>query len=86
MLFFRVKLGAPTRELYIDDKWYQCYFGGPSISVDLNGQKVNVQLDGPPPQVKIGTVKRIDLVYAKTYIVINAGIKTPIYLDSKTQV
>lgn len=82
---YRIKLGAPTRELYVDDRWYECYFGGMPVTVDLGGKKVSVKLEGPPPHVKIGTVKRTDLVVAKINLIINARNMVPVFLDSKPQ-
>ncbi|XP_034189307.1 pcf11 cleavage and polyadenylation factor subunit isoform X1 [Osmia lignaria lignaria] len=82
----RIKLGAPTRELYVDDRWYECYFGGMPVTVDLGGKKVSVKLEGPPPHVKIGTVKRTDLVVAKINLIINARNMVPVFLDSKPQI
>ncbi|XP_011308584.1 uncharacterized protein [Fopius arisanus] len=82
----KIRLGAPTRELYIDDRWYECYFGGPPITVDLGSKKVSIKLEGPPPQVKIGSVKRTDLVIAKINLIINARTMVPVFLDSKPQV
>lgn len=81
----RVKLGAPTRELWIDDLWYECYFGGPPITIYLSGKKVSVKLEGPVPQVKIGNVKRTDLVVAKINLIINARNMVPVFLDAKPQ-
>lgn len=85
LLTDRIKLGAPTRELYVDDKWYQCYFGGSPILVDLGNKKVGIKLDGPPPQVKIGLVKRSDLVVGKINLIINARSMVPVFLDAKRQ-
>ncbi|XP_015117848.1 uncharacterized protein LOC107041696 isoform X2 [Diachasma alloeum] len=82
----KIKLGAPTRELYIDDRWYECYFGGPPITVDLGSKKVGIKLEGPPPQVKIGSVKRTDLVIAKINLIINARTMVPVFLDAKPQI
>ncbi|XP_025986831.1 uncharacterized protein LOC105195218 isoform X2 [Solenopsis invicta] len=82
----RIKLGAPTRELYVDDRWYECYFGGMPITIELGGKKVSVKLEGPPPQVKIGTVKRTDLVVAKINLIINARNMVPVFLDAKPQI
>ncbi|KAK2584744.1 hypothetical protein KPH14_007075 [Odynerus spinipes] len=82
----RIKLGAPTRELYVDDRWYECYFGGMPVTIELGGKKVNVKLEGPPPQVKIGTVKRTDLVVAKINLIINARNMVPVFLDAKPQI
>ncbi|XP_047352069.1 pre-mRNA cleavage complex 2 protein Pcf11 isoform X1 [Vespa velutina] len=82
----RIKLGAPTRELYVDDRWYECYFGGMPVTIELGGKKVNIKLEGPPPQVKIGTVKRTDLVVAKINLIINARNMVPVFLDAKPQI
>ncbi|XP_070159553.1 pre-mRNA cleavage complex 2 protein Pcf11 isoform X3 [Polyergus mexicanus] len=82
----RIKLGAPTRELYVDDRWYECYFGGMPITIELSGKTVSVKLEGPPPQVKIGTVKRMDLVVAKINLIINARNMVPVFLDAKPQI
>ncbi|XP_066589743.1 pre-mRNA cleavage complex 2 protein Pcf11-like isoform X2 [Prorops nasuta] len=81
----RIRLGAPTRELYVDDRWYECYFGGMPVMVDLGGKKVSVKLEGPPPQVKIGLVERTDLVIAKINLIINARNMVPVFLDAKPQ-
>ncbi|RZC34227.1 pre-mRNA cleavage complex 2 protein Pcf11, partial [Asbolus verrucosus] len=81
----KVRLGAPSREIFINGKPYECYFGGPGITIDLNGQMTVVKLDGPPPQVKIGTVKRMDLVAGKVNLIIDAKILVPVFLDAKVQ-
>ncbi|XP_016845564.2 uncharacterized protein LOC100121739 isoform X3 [Nasonia vitripennis] len=81
----RIKLGTPTRELYVDDKWYECYFGGRPIMVDLGNKQVSMKLEGPPPQVKIGNTKRTDLVVGKINLIINARNMVPVFLDSKPQ-
>ncbi|XP_051175876.1 uncharacterized protein LOC127291029 isoform X2 [Leptopilina boulardi] len=81
----RIKLGGPTRELYVDDRWYECYFGGPPISINLDGKMVSVKLEGPSPQVKIGSVKRTDLVVGKINLIINAKDMVPVFLDAKPQ-
>jgi pre-mRNA cleavage complex 2 protein Pcf11 len=44
-----------------------------------------VKLDGPPPQVKIGLVKRTDLVAGKINLVIDAKNMVPVFLDAKPQ-
>lgn len=81
----KIKLGGPTRELYIDGKWYECYFGGPGIGVELDGKVTVVKMEGPPPQVKIGTVTRSDLVGGKINLIIDAKNVVPIFLDAKVQ-
>ncbi|GLV35194.1 Pcf11 cleavage and polyadenylation factor subunit [Carabus blaptoides fortunei] len=81
----RIRLGAPTRELYIDGKWYECFFGGPGIGIEVDGKMHVVKMDGPPPHVKIGTVKRTDLVAGKINLIINARTMVPVFLDAKPQ-
>lgn len=81
----KIKLGAPTRELYIDDKWYECFFGGPGIGIEIDGKMHVVKMDGPPPHVKIGTTKRTDLVAGKINLIINARQMVPVFLDAKPQ-
>ena len=31
-----LKIGSPTRELYIDDRHYEVFFGGPAVRVSSN--------------------------------------------------
>lgn len=81
----RVRLGAPTRELYLDGKFYECYFGGPPIFTDLGGVKRSVKLEGPPPSVNIGTTKRQDLVAGRITIIVDNTYNIPVYLDAKPQ-
>lgn len=81
----QIRLGAPTRELYIDGKWYECYFGGPGIGVEIDGKVTVVKLDGPPPQVKIGDLKRTDVVGGKINLIIDAKSIVPVFLDAKVQ-
>ncbi|XP_033608498.1 uncharacterized protein LOC111867245 isoform X3 [Cryptotermes secundus] len=81
----RIRLGAPTRELYIDGKWYECFFGGPPVTIEIDGKMHVVKLEGPPPQVKIGLMKRTDLVAGKINLIINAKTMVPVFLDAKPQ-
>ena len=81
----RIRLGAPTRELYIDGKWYECFFGGPPVTIEIDGKMHVVKLEGPPPQVKIGIMKRTDLVAEKINLIINAKTIVPVFLDAKPQ-
>ena len=81
----RIRLGAPTRELYIDGKWYECFFGGPPVTIEIDGKMHVVRLEGPPPQVKIGLLKRTDLVAGKINLIINAKTMIPVFLDAKPQ-
>ncbi|XP_046395554.1 uncharacterized protein LOC124162898 isoform X2 [Ischnura elegans] len=81
-----VRLGAPTRELNIDGRWYECHFGGPPMPVDLDDNRRHfVELAGPPPQVRIGTERRTDLVAGKINLIIDARDMVPIFLDAKPQ-
>lgn len=80
-----VRLGAPSREIYIDRVPYECYFGSVGIRIALNGVNTTVKLEGPPPQVKIGEKKRTDLVAGKINLFINAQIVVPVFLDAKVQ-
>lgn len=81
----RVRLGAPTRELYLDGQFYECFFGGSPIFTDLGGVKRSVKLEGPPPSVNIGTSKRQDLVAGRITIIIDNTYSVPVYLDAKPQ-
>ncbi|KAG5886429.1 hypothetical protein JTB14_035721 [Gonioctena quinquepunctata] len=80
----RVKLGAPSREIFIDEVPYECFFGS-AICIDLNGVSTTVKLEGPPPPVKIGDSKRTDLVVGKINLFIDAKVVVPVFLDAKVQ-
>lgn len=82
---FRVKLGVPSREIFINDLGFECFFGGPPVHICVSGISMTVQLDGPLPQVKIGEVKRTDLVVGKINLIINATLMIPVFLDGKLQ-
>lgn len=79
----QVRLGAPTRELYIDNEWYECYVGDP-CRIELDGKIRTLMIDGPPPQVRIGE-SRPDLVAGKISIIIDAKVMVPVYLDAREQ-
>lgn len=81
----KVKLGGPSRELHIDDKWYECFIGGPGIRIELDGEFILVKIEGPPPQVKIGQTKRVDIVAGKINLIIDAKTVVPVFLDGKPQ-
>lgn len=85
-MLHRVKLGAPTRELNIDGKDFECYFGGNPVTVDLNGINIRVQLEGPAPSVKIGEDRRGDICAGKIHLVIDAVHRVPVYLDATPQI
>lgn len=81
----RVRLGAPTRELYLDGNFYECFFGGSPIFTDIGGVKRSIKLEGPPPSVHIGNTKRQDLVAGRIAIIIDNKYTVPVYLDAKPQ-
>jgi pre-mRNA cleavage complex 2 protein Pcf11 len=80
-----MRLGAPTRELYVDGKWYGCTFGGPPVTIEIGGKKRIVKLEGPPPEFKIGLVKRTDLVAGKINLIIDNSEVVPVFLDARPQ-
>ncbi|XP_050672811.1 pre-mRNA cleavage complex 2 protein Pcf11 isoform X1 [Leptidea sinapis] len=82
---FNIRFGAPTREMYINDGWYECFFGGQPMGVIIDGKPHLVHLEGPLPQVDIGKTKRTDLVAGKINLIVNATIVCPVYLDAKVQ-
>ncbi|XP_026740557.1 pre-mRNA cleavage complex 2 protein Pcf11 isoform X2 [Trichoplusia ni] len=82
---FDIKFGAPTRELYINGRWYECFFGGQPVGVIIDNKPRLVHLEGPMPQVDIGKMKRTDLVAGKINLIVNATQMHPVYLDAKVQ-
>ena len=82
---FDIRFGAPTRELYINGRWYECFFGGQPLGVIIDGKPRLVHLEGPLPQVDIGKTKRTDLVGGKINLIVNATNICPVYLDAKVQ-
>ena len=58
----RVKIGAPTRELWIDGNWYSVFFDCRPVSIKIGSRSWDVFLeDGAAPIVDIGKVARKDL-------------------------
>ncbi|ELT94183.1 hypothetical protein CAPTEDRAFT_188453, partial [Capitella teleta] len=45
--------GGPGHEVIIDNQWFEVKFGGAEKSVQIGLNTVIVQLEGPPPDVKI---------------------------------
>lgn len=84
-IMHRIKLGAPNQELLIDEKGYQCFFGGKEISVHLAKKDRSIKLDGKPPKVDIGKIKNYDYVAGKIELIINAKKMVPLFLDAKPQ-
>ncbi|KAF2885051.1 hypothetical protein ILUMI_21106 [Ignelater luminosus] len=81
----KVRLGAPSREIFIDGKGYQCYFDQNEKTIELDGNTIMVKLEPPPPHVKIGQEKRLDLVAGKIQLVVDAKNMFTIFLDAKPQ-
>lgn len=80
----RIKFGKPTRELYIDDQFYECYFNNMTTKIMLDGSLRIVRIDGKVPEVKIGR-KRCDLVLGRINMVIDAEVIVPVFLDTTLQ-
>ena len=80
-----LKIGPPTRELWIDGKWYECCFNN-CVRVKLGNSLHEVFLEGNPPIVKIGE-KRPDLCLGQIYAVVDFDLNRmiPVYLDGKPQ-
>ena len=64
----RVKIGAPTRELWIDGIWYSLFFDGEPIRVRVGNRDWDVFLEKEAPNVDIGKVSRQDLCLGKFLI------------------
>ncbi|XP_063698350.1 uncharacterized protein LOC134829266 [Culicoides brevitarsis] len=79
-----VRLGAPTRELYLDNMPYECYIGGPALPILIDGVIRMIGVEGPEPKVKIGE-ERKDLCLGKIQMIIDGTILIPVFLDSKMQ-
>ena len=84
----KVKIGAPTKEIIIDDIGYECNFGGSPINLELKGKPHTFRLDGDPPSVSIGP-KRWDLVVAKLWLTVNNDFTdkftVPVFADASLQ-
>jgi hypothetical protein len=52
-----IKIGAPTRELWIDGQWHELYFNK-SAKIQIGPTVHDVFLDGPAPNVDIGKLIR----------------------------
>lgn len=80
----QIKFGSPTRELYVDNNFYECYFNNQPTQIVLNDRLRMVRIEGNAPEVKIGR-KRNDLVLGLINIVIDAEIMVPVFLDTTIQ-
>lgn len=81
---YRIRFGSPTRELYIDNEWFECYFGEPPVGIYLNNKLRVFKIDGPAPQVRIGTL-RTDLVVGRVDMYIDSVTKVSLFLDAQLQ-
>lgn len=81
---YLIRFGSPIRELYINNKHYECFFGDPPTTLTLNGRLHTFKIEGPSPQVRIGSL-RTDLVVGKVDLYIDAAIKIPLFLDAQLQ-
>ena len=83
----RIKFGSPTRELWIDGNWYQCFFND-MISVRLGANYHTFFLEGPPPNVEIGKIPLKHICAGTVQVIVDGNINNPktIYLDAKPQI
>ncbi|XP_076041386.1 uncharacterized protein LOC143025504 isoform X2 [Oratosquilla oratoria] len=81
----RVKLGVPTKELFLNGQGYQVFFNGKPISVYLSGKMCRVRLDGKPPTVNIGEVKNTEYLAGRITLCVHAQKFVSLYLDAKSQ-
>lgn len=81
----KIKIGAPTRELWIDGQWYECYFNN-EIRIRLGQRFHTLFLEGPAPVVK-HDVLRTDLCAGFVQLIINGDLTAQhrLYLDAKPQ-
>ncbi|XP_014231028.1 uncharacterized protein LOC106655241 isoform X3 [Trichogramma pretiosum] len=79
-----IKLGTPTRELYIDGEWFQSHFNGQEIKVTIGNEEIGASLHGPVPKVVIG--HKTDLVVASINLIIDHSKVQTIFLDAKPQI
>lgn len=82
-----IKIGSPTRELWIDSEWHECYFKQ-KIRVRIGSALHSVVLEGNPPSVAIGD-PRPDLCPGYVHLIVdgNADLNSSprIFLDAKPQ-
>lgn len=81
----RIRLGAPTRELYIDGKGFSLGWNTEPMPIFIDGKEHHVQLEGEPPPVTILPEKRLDLVAGKINLVVDGEQLITMYLDYKPQ-
>lgn len=80
----QIKFGSPTRELYIDENFYECYFNNQTTQIYLGDKVRRVRIEGKAPEVKIGLPRR-DIVVGLINMMIDAEIVVPVFLDTTLQ-
>ncbi|KAG5673844.1 hypothetical protein PVAND_003855 [Polypedilum vanderplanki] len=83
-IMHKIKFGSPTRELYIDENFYECYFNNQITQIVLGDKVRRVRIEGKAPEVKIGN-KRKDVVLGLINMMIDAEIMVPVFLDTTVQ-
>ena len=68
----RIKIGSPTRELWVDGQWHECYFNS-KIHVRIGQREHSVFLGGDAPTVKIGE-GRPDLCLGRVYALLDGNV------------
>ena len=81
----KIRIGAPTRELWVDGQWYELYFDK-LIRIRIGQSFHSVGLVGPPPSVKIGDL-RPDLCAGYVQLIIDGDLNQQVrlFLDAKPQ-
>ena len=81
----RVRIGAPTKEIFIDGQGFEFQFGGPDVLLPIADKICLIGISGPRPSVSIGEVPRRDLIAGKTDLILNGEHLIPVYLDALEQ-
>ena len=81
----RVKIGSPTRELWVDGVWHEAFFNT-VVRIRIGARERNVFIDGGPPTVKIGEL-RPDLCLGRVFALLDGNVmdKVALFLDRKPQ-
>lgn len=83
-ILHQIKFGTPTRELYVDDHFYECYFNNQITQIILGDKVRRIRIEGKAPEVKIG-IKRNDIVLGLINMMIDAELMVPVFLDTTLQ-
>ena len=83
----KVKIGAPTREIWIDGQWHELYFDKADDFM-IGSTLHHVFLKGPRPSVEISKTPRNDLCAGSVKLIIDGTIQNSVtmFLDSKPQI